>query len=166
MGVYSNGLPEVILGKAIKQHNFNRDEIVAMTKRAIFTVGHTNDTKHTPESGCYVNRLADGAIQNHYCMLYHEEEHFGVGSTSWSPLARGVLTRPLPSKKPQSERQQKDSTLEMYLKNPKDNEIVRRVEEVAKKIGESMAQTALAWLMAKYGESWLQHSKFEDMLYS
>ncbi|KZP25834.1 hypothetical protein FIBSPDRAFT_1041200 [Athelia psychrophila] len=84
MCVYSNGLPEVILGKTIKQHNFNRDEIVVMTKRAIFTVGHTNDTKHKPESGCYINRPADCAIsngltpfisiQNHYCMLYREEE--------------------------------------------------------------------------------------------
>lgn len=30
--VYSNGLSEVILGKAIKQHNLPRDEIVVMTK--------------------------------------------------------------------------------------------------------------------------------------
>lgn len=29
---YSNGASEVILGKAIKQHNINRDEIVVMTK--------------------------------------------------------------------------------------------------------------------------------------
>ena len=30
--VYSNGLSEVILGKAIKQHNLPREEIVVMTK--------------------------------------------------------------------------------------------------------------------------------------
>lgn len=30
--VYSNGLSEIILGKAIKQHNLPRDEIVVMTK--------------------------------------------------------------------------------------------------------------------------------------
>ncbi|KAG8999725.1 hypothetical protein FRB93_013097 [Tulasnella sp. JGI-2019a] len=29
---YSNGLPEIVLGKAIKQHNLPRDEIVVMTK--------------------------------------------------------------------------------------------------------------------------------------
>ncbi len=29
---YSNGLSEVILGKAIKEHNLPRDEIVVMTK--------------------------------------------------------------------------------------------------------------------------------------
>jgi aryl-alcohol dehydrogenase-like predicted oxidoreductase len=30
--VYSNGLSEIVLGKAIKQHNLPRDEIVVMTK--------------------------------------------------------------------------------------------------------------------------------------
>jgi aryl-alcohol dehydrogenase-like predicted oxidoreductase len=30
--VYSNGLSEVVLGKAIKQHNLPREEIVIMTK--------------------------------------------------------------------------------------------------------------------------------------
>ena len=30
--VYSNGLSEIILGKAIKQHDLPRDEIVVMTK--------------------------------------------------------------------------------------------------------------------------------------
>ncbi|KAG8920210.1 hypothetical protein FRC00_010329, partial [Tulasnella sp. 408] len=30
--MYSNGLSEVVLGKAIQQHNLPRDEIVVMTK--------------------------------------------------------------------------------------------------------------------------------------
>jgi len=30
--VYSNGISEIILGKAIKKHNLPRDEIVVMTK--------------------------------------------------------------------------------------------------------------------------------------
>ncbi|KAJ3906468.1 Aldo/keto reductase [Lentinula edodes] len=42
------------------------------------------------------------SMQNHYNMVYREEEwemvpslkHFGVGSIPWSPLARGMLTRP------------------------------------------------------------------------
>ncbi|CAE6429426.1 hypothetical protein ACGC1H_000914 [Rhizoctonia solani] len=39
--VYSNGLSEVVLGKAIKQHNLPRDEIVVMTK-VYFTVAPAN----------------------------------------------------------------------------------------------------------------------------
>ena len=33
--VYSNGQSEVILGKAIKQHNLPREEIVVMTKVSV-----------------------------------------------------------------------------------------------------------------------------------
>lgn len=41
-------------------------------------------------------------MQNHYSLVYREEEremmpsliHFDVGSIPWSPLARGFLTRP------------------------------------------------------------------------
>ena len=43
------------------------------------------------------------SMQNHYSLLYREEEremmptlrHFGVGSIPWSPLGRGLLTRPV-----------------------------------------------------------------------
>ena len=43
------------------------------------------------------------SMQNHYNVVYREEEremfptlkHFGVGSIPWSPLAKGLLTRPL-----------------------------------------------------------------------
>jgi len=46
-------------------------------------------------------------MQNHYSLVYREEEremfptlkHFGVGSIPWSPLARGLLTRPFKSDK-------------------------------------------------------------------
>lgn len=38
--VYSAGVSEIILGKAIKQHNLPRDEIVIMTK-VYATVGRT-----------------------------------------------------------------------------------------------------------------------------
>ncbi|KAG8713850.1 hypothetical protein FRC09_018258, partial [Ceratobasidium sp. 395] len=44
--VYSNGLSEVILGKAIKEYNFPRDEIVVMTK-VFFTVGPSVDVGMT-----------------------------------------------------------------------------------------------------------------------
>ena len=45
------------------------------------------------------------SMQNHYNLLYREEEremiplcrHEGVGLIPWSPLARGVLTRPRPA---------------------------------------------------------------------
>lgn len=41
--VYSNGASEIVLGKAIKQHNLPRDGIVVLTK-VYFTVGRTSKT--------------------------------------------------------------------------------------------------------------------------
>ena len=43
------------------------------------------------------------SMQNHYSLVYREEERemfptlkmFGVGSIPWSPLGRGLLTRPM-----------------------------------------------------------------------
>lgn len=45
-------------------------------------------------------------MQNHYNLVYREEEremfptlkHLGVGSIPWSPLARGLVTRPIASR--------------------------------------------------------------------
>ena len=45
------------------------------------------------------------SMQNHYSLVYREEEremfptlnHFGTGIIPWSPLARGLLTRPFKS---------------------------------------------------------------------
>ncbi|KAF5344507.1 hypothetical protein D9756_011357 [Leucocoprinus leucothites] len=57
--VYSNGLSEIFLGKAIKQHNLPREEIVVLTK-VYFPVGH--DLKTTmfditnPDQQGYVNQ--------------------------------------------------------------------------------------------------------------
>ncbi|KAG9016011.1 hypothetical protein FRB90_003870, partial [Tulasnella sp. 427] len=40
--MYSNGLSEVVLGKAIKQHDLPRDEIVVMTKIKLTVMRETN----------------------------------------------------------------------------------------------------------------------------
>ena len=55
--IYSNGLSEIILGKAIKQLNLPRDEIVIMTK-AFFPVGHEVSAQPTEltEANGYVNQ--------------------------------------------------------------------------------------------------------------
>ncbi|KIM84089.1 hypothetical protein PILCRDRAFT_397696 [Piloderma croceum F 1598] len=240
--VYSNGLSEIILGKAIKQHKLPRDEIVVMTK-VHFAVGkeyanviinplrktnspdamgyvnqyglsrkHIFDSvKHSLErlqldyvdvlqchrfdndtpiaetmqalhdvvqagyaryigmSSCWAwqfnamqnyainNRLTPFiSMQNHYNLVYREEERemfptlksFGVGSIPWSPLGRGLLTRPLGEK---TKRGGADGIINSYRKCDSDDDIVNRVEEVAKRKNTSMAQIALAWVMQKEG---------------
>ncbi|KAG8926129.1 hypothetical protein FRC02_009194 [Tulasnella sp. 418] len=58
--VYSNGVSEIILGKAIKQHNLPRNEIVIMTK-VMFVVGKAPGvnlavTGEKPDEVGYVNQ--------------------------------------------------------------------------------------------------------------
>lgn len=236
--VYSDGLSEEILGKAIKKHNLPRDEIVVLTK-LFFTVerpsedqpkvfgsgqnpderGYVNQhglsrkhifdsVKHslrrlqldyidvlqchrfdneTPieetmqalhdvvkagyvryigMSSCYAYqfwRMQSYAIeknltpfismQNHYNLVYREEEremmptlkHFGVGSIPWSPLARGVITKPLGTR---TKRAETDRWTGIYT-GQGTPDIVNAIESVAKAKGISMAQVALAWALAK-----------------
>ncbi|KAF9069370.1 NADP-dependent oxidoreductase domain-containing protein [Rhodocollybia butyracea] len=240
--VYSNGLSEVILGKAIKQHQFPREEIVVMTKLygavgktpGTMTIGkeaeldkmgyvnqrglsrkHIFDSvKHSLErlqleyidllqchrfdnetsieetmealhdvvkagyvryigmSSCWAyqfnamqnyatqNKLTPFiSMQNHYSLLYREEERemfptlkqFGVGSIPWSPLARGLLARPLDQ---QTKRGESDWAIKyLNAESEATTTIVNRVEEIAKKKNIKMSQVALAWIMARDGVS-------------
>ncbi|PBL03979.1 Aldo/keto reductase [Armillaria gallica] len=232
---YSNGLSEVILGKAIKQFNLPRDAIVIMTKVCevwlpgmdLDGMGYTNQyglgrkhifdsVKHSLErlqldyidvlqchrfdndtpisetmqalhdvvkagyvryigmSSCFAyqfhamqnyaiqNKLTPFiSMQNHYSLIYREEERemfptlklFGVGSTPWSPLARGLLTRSLEKQKA-SKRGEIDNWMPMYdLAGGWFETVVNRVEELATKKQISMAQIALAWIMNRDGVS-------------
>jgi aryl-alcohol dehydrogenase-like predicted oxidoreductase len=235
---YSNGLSEIILGKAIKQLNLPRDEIVVMTK-VFCTVGRDSThlvatgakpdelgyvnqhglsrkhifaaVKHSLErlqldyidlyqchrfdpntpieetmqalhdivkagyvryigmSSCYAwqfhamqnyainNKLTPFiSMQNYYSLLYREEERemlptlkmFGVGAIPWSPLGRGLLTRPF---KDQTIRGNTDWFLAPVSKGSGSEDIINRVEEVAQKKGISMAQVAVAWCLSKEG---------------
>ncbi|KAF8201004.1 aryl-alcohol dehydrogenase, partial [Pholiota molesta] len=262
--VYSNGLSEVILGKAIKELKLPRDEIVIMTKlhgtvareygtmffgtginpddvgyinqhgsvarfiprypflliaeagfQHIFesvkhslerlqldyltssNVGHRFDyetpsrrrlfitqmqalhdivqagyVRYIGMSSCYAyqcklfllnyainNKLTPFiSMQNHYNVLYREEErevfptlkHFGVGSIPWSPLARGLVTRPLTEK---TKRGDSDWAIKRYFEAPGTEGILSRVEEIAKKRDISMAQVGIAWVLSKDGVS-------------
>lgn len=97
------------------------------------------------------------SMQNHYNLLYREDERelipicddMNVSRTSYSPLAGGRLSRPtwsadtLRSKTDKAAANKYDSTKDM------DMEIVKRVDELAKKKNVSMTQIALAWQLEK-----------------
>ena len=94
------------------------------------------------------------SMQNYHNLLYREEEremipyckHSGVGLIPWSPLARGVLTRPWSERT--TKREQSDNFLKNLIRSKEgevDRAIVDRVEEIAKKRGVSMSCIATAW---------------------
>jgi 1-deoxyxylulose-5-phosphate synthase len=97
------------------------------------------------------------SMQNHYNLLYREEEREmiglckaeGIAVISWSPLARGRLTRPW--KAESTTRSETDVFGNgMYSKTEEaDRKVVDRLSEIAEKRGIPRAQLALAWLLAK-----------------
>ncbi|KAF9441916.1 aryl-alcohol dehydrogenase [Macrolepiota fuliginosa MF-IS2] len=110
---------------------------------------------HAMQNYAIANKLTPFiSMQNHYNLVYREEEremsptlkYFGVGSIPWSPLARGLLTRP-PTEK--TVRGDTDYFIGKYLQGAGTEDIVKRVEEVAKKRGISMAQVSVAWTLSK-----------------
>jgi aryl-alcohol dehydrogenase-like predicted oxidoreductase len=116
------------------------------------------------------------SMQNHYNLLYREEEREtiplcheeGLGIIPWSPLARGLLTRPREKSKGTTTRSVNDPHADR-LYAAADWDIVDVVERVAKERGVPMAQVSLAWLLSKrdvtapiIGATKLQH--LEDAL--
>ena len=101
------------------------------------------------------------SMQNHYNLMYREEERemvplcldAGVGMIPWSPLARGLLTRPRPADRtvhtPDTARSASDAySLELYG-DPNDWEVVDALERVAATRRAPMAEMALAWLLSR-----------------
>ena len=96
-------------------------------------------------------------MQNYHNLIYREEERemipyckeTGVGLIPWSPIGRGILTRPWDTR--ESKREETDPFLKtMRGREDKiDKAIVGRVEEVAKKRGVSMTCIATAWSISK-----------------
>jgi aryl-alcohol dehydrogenase-like predicted oxidoreductase len=94
------------------------------------------------------------SMQNFYNLAYREEERemipfcheTGVAVIPWSPLARGLLARPLGNA--ESVRAQNDRLANKWNEtaNP---EIVKRLEELATKKGVSMAVLATSWVLHK-----------------
>ncbi len=95
------------------------------------------------------------SMQNHYNLLYREEEREmlplceaeGIGVLPWSPIARGYLARP-PQEKEATARGEIDDYSRKLYNYPEADRIIEATGEVAEARGVSMAQIALAWLLA------------------
>ncbi|KAI0737383.1 Aldo/keto reductase [Daedaleopsis nitida] len=149
-------------------HRFDYTTPIEETMQALHDVVQAGYVRYIGMSSCHAyqfhqmqnyainNKLTPFiSMQNHYSLVYREEERemfptlklFGVGSIPWSPLGRGLLTRPVGK---DTVRGKSDLGLTRFQ-----NDVVpavrTRVEELATKKGVSMAQVALAWIMTKPG---------------
>ncbi|KAL9074184.1 MAG: hypothetical protein Q9161_002378 [Pseudevernia consocians] len=100
------------------------------------------------------------SMQNYHNLIYREEERemlpycraTGVGCIPWSPVARGVLTRPWDDRS--TKREETDNFLKSLIRSKEteiDKNIVSRLEELAKKRGVGMALVAIAWSIKQEG---------------
>jgi aryl-alcohol dehydrogenase-like predicted oxidoreductase len=130
--IYSNGVSEEVVGRALRDFAAKREDYVLATK--VFV-----------------------SMQDFYNLVYREEERemlplcrdAGVGVIPWSPLARGFLGRShAQALEKHSTRAKSDNILDMQF-DDNDLETLRRVEETASKHGRNNAQIAIAWLLAK-----------------
>ncbi|KAJ3479788.1 hypothetical protein NLI96_g8811 [Meripilus lineatus] len=149
-------------------HRFDYNTPIEETMQALHDVVKAGYARYIGMSSCHAyqfhamqnyaiqNKLTPFvSMQNHYSLLYREEERemyptlkmFGVASIPWSPLGRGLLTRPLAE---QSVRGNTDGYLQAFPA-PGTNDVINKVEEIAKKKGISMAQVSVAWCLAKEG---------------
>ncbi len=92
------------------------------------------------------NMLHRERVEKEYMPLYRE---IGLGTTIWSPLASGLLTGKYNNSIPAGSR----ATLRGYewlresVVTPQNIEKVKHLEPIAKDLGCSMAQLALAWCL-------------------
>ena len=97
------------------------------------------------------------SMQNHYNLLYREEEREmiplciseGIGVIPWSPLARGLLTRPLGQ--PSTARSKSDEYASKLYGTAHEAAVLTALEAAAGSLGKPMAQVALAWLLSRPG---------------
>jgi aryl-alcohol dehydrogenase-like predicted oxidoreductase len=99
------------------------------------------------------------SMQNHYNLVYREEEREmiplcqdqGVGVIPWSPLARGLLAGNRGRGGEKRTTRAETDAFSDFLYTEDDFDVVDQVEAVATARGVSMAQVALAWLLARKG---------------
>jgi len=88
------------------------------------------------------------AIEKDYVALFDD---YGLGTTIWSPLASGVLTGKYNEEIPEDSRMSKDRfafVFKQYFGDQAKEKTLKTligISEIAKKLGCSMAQLALAW---------------------
>jgi voltage-dependent potassium channel beta subunit len=88
------------------------------------------------------NLFNRGKVEKEYTRLY---EDIGLGLTTWSPLASGLLTGKYLDGVPEGSRAENVSWLKDHLTSAQANEKVRAFVAIADDIGCTPAQLALAW---------------------
>jgi 1-deoxyxylulose-5-phosphate synthase len=150
-------------------HRWDDDTPIEETMEALHDVVRAGKARYVGASSMYAWQFAKAqrvaptrfvAMQNHYNLIYREEERemvpqcvdMGVGVLPYSPLARGLLagTR-TPTGERLTTRAETDAFHDSLYRPDLDVPVIERVVEMAAERGVSAAQVALAWLWHKPG---------------
>lgn len=150
-------------------HRFDRATPIEETLEALHDVVKSGKARYIGASSMYAWQFATMlhtaqargwtrfvTMQNYLNLLYREEEREmlplcaaeDIGVNPWSPLARGRLTRTWDTSTKRSGTDAFGKSLYASTEEA-DKAVVDRVAEVARKRGVSLAQVALAWVLAK-----------------
>jgi 1-deoxyxylulose-5-phosphate synthase len=150
-------------------HRWDELTPIEETMEALHDIVRAGKVRYVGASSMYAWQFAKAqrvaptrfvAMQNHYNLIYREEERemvpqcvdMGVGVLPYSPLARGLLagTRTSTGERLTS-RAETDAFHDSMYRSDLDSRVIERVVEVAAERGVSAAQIALAWLWHKPG---------------
>lgn len=92
------------------------------------------------------NLLKRERFEKEYARLFRD---YGYGTTTWSPLHRGVLTGKYVEGIPQDSRGAlpEFQWLKSRLTDPRDQDIVRKLQGVADDLGVSLSNLSIAWVL-------------------
>jgi L-glyceraldehyde 3-phosphate reductase len=132
------------------------DQVVRQGKALYAGVSSYNAEK-TREAAAILDKLGTPFVinQSSYSMLnrWIEERllvtvgELGVGLIAFSPLAQGMLTDKYLDGIPEGARVTKDSSLPQEFLSERNLDNIRRLNDIARQRGQSLAQMALAWAL-------------------
>jgi aryl-alcohol dehydrogenase-like predicted oxidoreductase len=150
-------------------HRWDDRTPIEETMEALHDVVKAGKTRYIGASSMYAWQFAKAqavartrfvSMQNHYNLLYREEEREmipqcidqGIGIIPWSPLARGVLAGNRNTSGERLTTRAKTDAFTDHLYTPElDAPVLDRLQEVATARGLPRAQVALAWLLHQPG---------------
>ncbi|GAA6061572.1 hypothetical protein JCM10212_004322 [Sporobolomyces blumeae] len=161
----------------LQLHRFDKETPIEETMDALHDVVKSGKARYVGMSSCWAyqfnamqeyarskNQTQFISMQDFFAPIYREEAREmipscaqqGVGVIPWSPLARGYVTRPH-REQHNTERAKSDPNFAKFvgLDNKTEEEPLQQINEAIEAIanarGVSMAQVALAWVLAQPG---------------
>ncbi|SMN21376.1 similar to Saccharomyces cerevisiae YPL088W Putative aryl alcohol dehydrogenase [Maudiozyma saulgeensis] len=154
----------------LQVHRFDNNTPITETMRALNDVVERGDVRYIGASSMLPTQFVEMQatsdkhgwhqfvnIQSCYNLIYREDERdlyqycakHKIARTPWSPNAMGVLCRPLGDTTDRAKTDKALARLGFSVFNKGDEEILQRVELLAKKKNVSMAAVSVAWVIAK-----------------